>query len=165
MRLSGHARILAAPAMARLIAVLLATGTVVLSVPARAAGDSSAVFLGKWCGSGTLDITSLSPPTGSFVPAPCGFRRRRAPVPIDGGRRFRMMAAMDSDDPGRSLRRWRYDQVRWRCPGQAGLALAMALRMDSPFRMRRCALWTRRSRMASARVGSPMAACQASTGS
>ena len=33
---------------------------------------------------------------------------------------------------------------------------ACRLRSDSPLRAMRCALWTRRSRMASARVGSPM---------
>src|SRR6478609_11034056 len=47
----------------------------------------------------------------------------------------------------------------------SGVRLAASLRIDSPFRVRRWALWTRRSRMASAMVGLPMTSCQCSTGS
>lgn len=49
--------------------------------------------------------------------------------------------------------------------GSSGFIAAARLRMLSPARGRRWALWTSRSRMASARVGSPMASCQCSTGS
>jgi hypothetical protein len=30
----------------------------------------------------------------------CGFRRSGPPIPNEGGHRFRLMAARDSDDPG-----------------------------------------------------------------
>jgi len=43
--------------------------------------------------------------------------------------------------------------------------VACRLRMESPFKAILYALWTSRSRMASARVGSPIASCQCSTGS
>jgi hypothetical protein len=43
--------------------------------------------------------------------------------------------------------------------------LAAALRRLSPLRLRRWALWTKRSRIASASVGWPMTSCQCSTGS
>jgi hypothetical protein len=43
--------------------------------------------------------------------------------------------------------------------------VACRLRMESPFKAILYALWTSRSRIASARVGSPIAACQCSTGS
>jgi len=41
----------------------------------------------------------------------------------------------------------------------------LRFRMDSPFRVMVWALWTSRSRMASARVGSPRYSCQLATGS
>ena len=41
---------------------------------------------------------------------------------------------------------------------------ALRFRIDSPLSSILYALWTRRSRMASAKVGSPMASCQCSTG-
>ncbi len=42
--------------------------------------------------------------------------------------------------------------------------LGWIFRRDSPARLRAWAWWTRRSRMASARVGSPRASCQWATG-
>jgi hypothetical protein len=44
------------------------------------------------------------------------------------------------------------------CPASSD-RLPVSLRMLSPVKARRWALWTRRSRMASARVGSPMTSC------
>ena len=49
--------------------------------------------------------------------------------------------------------------------GECGCFHASAFRMDGPSRVRRWALWTMRSRIASANVGSPMTSCHASTGS
>jgi hypothetical protein len=51
--------------------------------------------------------------------------------------------------------------------GVAWLAVsgeALVLRMDGPLSSMRCALWSRRSQMASARVGSPIPACQSRAG-
>ena len=49
-------------------------------------------------------------------------------------------------------------------PGSRGRFLAESLRMLSPVIGIRWALWTRRSRMASASVGLPMISCHCSTG-
>jgi hypothetical protein len=54
----------------------------------------------------------------------------------------------------------------WFYSGRGELVkLARFFRSESPFKLSWWALWTRRSRMASARVASPMAACQWSIGS
>jgi hypothetical protein len=80
----------------------------------------------------------------------CGFRRSRPLFRSDAGHRSDMMSATAAaspqvmvDDP---VRRW---------SGQAAGSGARLLRRLSPESSIRQALWTTRSRMASARVGSP----------
>src|SRR6266536_2916177 len=87
----------------------------------------------------------------AVINARCGFRGLRTPVPIDGGQR--------SDDRGQPLP----STVSW--GHGAGFAsrpdcLAANFRMLSPFKIRRWALCTSRSRMASAMVGLPISSCQ-----
>jgi hypothetical protein len=70
---------------------------------------------------------------------------------------------------GNAASRWSLGATRrWACQIYTDAALANVacrLRMESPFKAILYALWTSRSRIASARVGSPIASCQCSTGS
>src|SRR5215212_11696974 len=80
------------------------------------------------------------------------FRLKADSVPIDCGQH--------SDDPGQGRSRRQQQGGH-----DAGLAsspdlLAAALRMLSPFNVSLWALWTSRSRMASAMVGLAIASCQ-----
>jgi hypothetical protein len=79
----------------------------------------------------------------------------RIPTMSAGGSDF--MSAPDSDRsrPGVALAFWLVGFSGTCGRGQAATARAAVFRRLSPCRRMRCALWTRRSRMASARVGSP----------
>ena len=80
------------------------------------------------------------------------------------GRRFRCDLGSGSDPPGRSIGAQR------RVGGQVDVEVASEpipffLRIEGPRSATTCALWTRRSQIASAIVGSPNASCQLFVGS
>jgi AcrR family transcriptional regulator len=83
------------------------------------------------------------------------FRRK----PSSGSGASRPPVPVHSVHPVGAKRRWRVQDST-----TAGVWLFFR-RMDAPFRVIVWALWTSRSRMASANVASPMTACQCSTGS
>lgn len=87
----------------------------------------------------------------------CVFRRFRPPVPKESGHLNRSKAATR-----RSEATLVADFLPWWPPWGQGFNL---LRIDSPSKGILWELWTRRSRMASAKVGSPRASCQFFTGS
>lgn len=89
----------------------------------------------------------------------CGFRRSRPAVPIS----CRPLIPIEVGQGWRSPSGW-FDLSGSGGCGQAATARAAVLRRLSPCRRMRWALCTRRSRMASARVGSPINSCQRSTG-
>jgi NAD(P)-dependent dehydrogenase (short-subunit alcohol dehydrogenase family) len=80
------------------------------------------------------------------------FRLKADSVPIDCGQH--------SDDPGQGASVDGRQGVTEGDVRQALTVLAAALRMLSPFKVSLCALWTSRSRMASATVGFAIASCQ-----
>lgn len=86
----------------------------------------------------------------------CGFHTNWTPIPAQAGHPFH--ANLDS----------RSEATRGVDAVYAGVGSSVnfgwSLRRDSPARLRGWAWWTRRSRMASARVGSPRASCQWATG-
>ncbi len=85
----------------------------------------------------------------------CVFRRSRPPIPIDVGPRYRAKPASESDasrPPRRGCAGGGMDY-----DGLTAVSVkrtARCLRMDSPRSVMRWLLWTRRSRIASASVGS-----------
>jgi hypothetical protein len=136
--------------------------------PGRAAGKTPGNFhnaVRPGSGSRTAGTDTRSGPWAAAAGTKSGLRRGATDEAGShaGGRRrsTRPGVGLPGSSGRRQDRSVRARQTRY----ATGFASGSRSRSDGPLRAMRWARWTRRSRMASAKVGSARAECQASTGS